>query len=106
MREEQEVMVVPEGVRQVGEEVDSPVMVAMEEHQDKSFLTSNNHTEDRPACRLRILDLDLWEVQVDFISHPVVAMVVIQGLANLEQTATEKIPALSFTLINSCSKKK
>lgn len=101
MREEQ-----AEEERQEWEAVDSILKV---EHLDKSSLTNNSNTEVRLACRLRILDLDPWEVQVDFISKAgqrVVAMVVIQSLANLEQVASKKIPALFSTPINSRSKKK
>lgn len=61
---------------------------------DKHSLSNNNNTEVRLECQLQILDLDLWGLVVE-------AMVVIQGLANMERIASKKIPVPSVTQINS-----
>ncbi len=78
------------------EAVDSPVRLKAVEavDTDKHSLSNNNNTEVRLECQLQILDLDLWGLVVE-------AMVVIQGLANLERIASKKIPVPSVTQINS-----
>ncbi len=81
------------------EAVDLPVRLKAVElvDTDKHSLSNNNNTEVRLECQLQILDLDpwgLWGLVVE-------AMVVIQGLANMERIASKKIPVPSVTQINS-----
>lgn len=79
------------------EAVDLPVRLKVVEvvDTDKRSLSNNNNTYVRLYCQLQILGLDPWGLVVE-------AMVVIQGLANMERIASKKIPpVLSVTQINS-----
>lgn len=79
------------------EAVDLPVRLKAVEvvDTDKRSLSNNNNTYVRLQCQLRILGLDPWGLVVE-------AMVVIQGLANMERIASKKIPPVpSVTQINS-----